>query len=387
MKIEFDKKSYIINGERKFLISGEFPYFRIPKKDWATRLDAFIESSGNCVATYVPWIVHEPTEGNILFDDCDERDLTDFMRLVKEKGIALILRPGPYVYSELLYSGLPTWLALNYPELHAKNIQGENFCLDSVSYLHPLFLGKVERWYKAFCKVVSPYLSKFGGPLFMIQVDNEMIGVHEWWGSIDYHPVTMGFWKEGGRYPVYLERIYGDIATLNTAYGTSYHSFLEVFPKAEPVRGKQIAVLEKDYHDFYCETIEEYAVILKNILIENGVDCFMCHNASSASMIPMFKGLNKAMGKDFVLGVDNYYALNITWSQNNLTPQYFMKVLFASDLLKILGNPTTVFEMPGGSPSQIPPILKEDLYACYMANLAAGMRGVNYYIYTGAKIF
>lgn len=33
MKIEFDKSSFIINGERKFFVSGEFPYFRVPKAD------------------------------------------------------------------------------------------------------------------------------------------------------------------------------------------------------------------------------------------------------------------------------------------------------------------------------------------------------------------
>ena len=137
MKIKFDKKSYIIDGERKFFISGEFPYFRVPKKDWDTRLAKFKEAGGNCVASYVPWILHEPNEGEILFDDCDERSLTDFMEAVKRHGLGLTLRPGPYVYSELLYSGLPLWLALHYPELHAQNINGENFCFDSVSYLHP----------------------------------------------------------------------------------------------------------------------------------------------------------------------------------------------------------------------------------------------------------
>ena len=387
MDLRFDEKSFIINGERKFFISGEFPYFRVPRKDWARRLELFVQSGGNCVATYVPWIIHEPNEGEILFDDCNERNLTAFMEEVKAQGLMLVLRPGPYVYSELLYCGLPTWLVKNYPEIKAKNIDGQSFYDASISYLHPLFLEKVKKYYEAFSRVIVPYLSENGGPVIMVQVDNELIGSHEWFGSYDYNPTTMGFGRKDGRYPLYLQKVYGEISALNEAYGTSYESFVEVSPKPEKERGKETARCMKDYHDFYCETVEEYALVLKEYLQGFGVQTTFCHNAAGATMIPLFKDMNKKLGDDFLLGVDNYYTLNITWAQNNPTPQYFTRVLFAADQLKMLGNPPTVMEMPGGSPSQIPPILKDDLYTCYMTNLAAGLRGVNYYIYTGGKNF
>lgn len=385
MKIEFDKSSFIINGERKFFVSGEFPYFRVPKADWDRRLDLFIEAGGNCVATYVPWVVHEPNEGEILFDDCDYRSLTDFMETVKRKGLALVVRPGPYVYSELINSGLPTWLVRNYPELHAKTIDGESFREESCSYLHPLFLEFTKKWYAEFARVIKPYLSQNGGPIVMVQLDNEVIGVHEWWGSIDYNPTTMGFGKADGRYPLFLKKKYGNIQTLNEAYGTNYSDFTDVHPKTDGTKGKENARKIKDYHDFYCGTVEEYVVVLRDILIKNGINTSFCHNASGAYVIAMTKDMNSKMGEGFLLGVDNYYTLGINWPQNNPTPLYFTRVLFAADQLKLLGNPPTVLEMPGGSPSDIPPILKEDLYTCYMTNLAAGMRGVNYYIFAGGK--
>ena len=140
MKVQFDEKSFLINGQRKFLVSGEFPYFRVPKADWARRLKLFAQSGGNCVASYVPWLLHEPEEGKILFDDCDERNLSAFIEEVKAQGLMLILRPGPYVYSEMMYSGLPTYIALNYPQIKARDIDGNIFCKESISYLHPLFL-------------------------------------------------------------------------------------------------------------------------------------------------------------------------------------------------------------------------------------------------------
>ena len=77
----FDKNGYIIDGVRQFMVSGEFHYFRVPKADWERRLNLFKEAGGNTVATYVPWCVHEQVEGEILFDDCEERDFSDFLRL------------------------------------------------------------------------------------------------------------------------------------------------------------------------------------------------------------------------------------------------------------------------------------------------------------------
>lgn len=382
-EFKFDQQSFIINGERKFLISGEFQYYRVPKKDWEKRLDIFIKAGGNCIASYVPWVIHEPKEGEILFDDCDERDLADFLKLVNNKGLFIILRPGPYVYSELINSGLPTWLVKKYPELHAKTIDGKDFKEESCSYLHPLFLKYTKRWYREFSKIIYPFTFENGGPIVMVQLDNEAIGVHEWWGSIDYNPITMGFGNEDGRYSRYLKEKYFHIENLNIAYGTAYKCFSEVHPKKMNSSNIQNARIIKDYQDFYYETVVEYLDVLKSYLIENGINTFFCHNAANPNYIPMMKSMNYRLGDKFLLGFDNYYTLNINWAQIHPSPDYFIRCIYAADMLSILGNPMTVLELPGGSPSDFPPILKEDLLTCYMTNLAAGMKGLNYYIFSG----
>lgn len=48
-----------------------------------------------------------------------------------------------------------------------------------------------------------------------------------------------------------------------------------------------------------------------------------------------------------------------------------------------MGFPPTVFELPGGSCSDWPPITPSDVLACYLTNLAFGMKGHNYYVFTG----
>jgi len=96
-----------------------------------------------------------------------------------------------------------------------------------------------------------------------------------------------------------------------------------------------------------------------------------------------FRETVDAMGDDFLLGSDHYYTLNQGWPQYSPTPRYAVRVFASNEMLRLLGMPPTVLEMPGGTPSDTPPILPEDLLACYRTNLAMGLKGVNFYIYTG----
>jgi beta-galactosidase len=89
------------------------------------------------------------------------------------------------------------------------------------------------------------------------------------------------------------------------------------------------------------------------------------------------------MGKTFLLGSDHYYNLGPDWPQNNPTPQYALNAFTSLEMLRLMGYPPVVFEIPSGSASDWPPVLPQDARACYMANLAFGMKGHNYYIFTG----
>jgi beta-galactosidase len=62
-----------------------------------------------------------------------------------------------------------------------------------------------------------------------------------------------------------------------------------------------------------------------------------------------------------------------------------MKNVYAADAMRAMGFPFTVLEMQLGTYSQIPPVLGEDLHQWYMLNLALGMKGVSYYIFTGGE--
>ena len=384
-EFEFDKIGFKTDGRDQFMISGEFHYFRVPAGDWKRRMELFKAAGGTCLATYVPWLIHEPEEGHIVFGDVPNRDLVRFLETAREVGLQVTLRPGPYQYSELVNDGLPDWLLTNYPEVLAQDINGEPFREASVSYLHPLFLEKARKYYRAFADVVRPYM---GDPVTMLQVDNELAGIHVWFGSMDYHPVTMGQGTETGRYPTFLKTKYGTLEALNEAYSLNAGSWADIQPIASGDKtNAAICRRLQDYYDFYCGTLAEYSCLLTSWLREDGLHSPICHNSANPTMNSMFTETVDAMGDGFLLGSDHYYTLNQSWKQNNPTPQYGIHVYYSMEMMRLMGMPPSVLEMPGGTPADTPPILPEDLLACYMTNLAMGMKGCNYYVYTGGPNF
>ncbi|MEG2597110.1 MAG: beta-galactosidase, partial [Oscillospiraceae bacterium] len=145
--ITFDQNGYYLDGKPIFLSSAELPYFRVPRKDWRFRLEKLKETGANCVCTYIPWAIYEPTDGKFVLEAGGPYDINAFLKLCAEMDLPVICRPGPYCYSELRYDGLPVWLCKNHPEIVAKDFHGEIFSATSVSYTHPYYLKRVKQWF------------------------------------------------------------------------------------------------------------------------------------------------------------------------------------------------------------------------------------------------
>jgi beta-galactosidase len=381
----FTKSCYYLNGKPTFLYSGEFQYFRVPRKDWKTRLALFKEAGGNCIATYTPWLLHEPEEGKFSFGGDDGvRDLEGFLKTCKEMGLYVIVRPGPYQYSELKHAGLPGWLVKSYPEIRAKNINNEDYDADVVSYLHPIFLEKTRAWFNAICPIIKKYSVDNGGPIVFVQLDNETDGIQIWGGGMDYNATSMGFGKRNGLYPVFLRSKYKDISVLNREYQTDYKSFEKVMP-IDPSMARTNPELRrsKDYADFYFTTISEYFQALTKMVRDNGIKLPVISNAWGGNADTHYYEAAQALGNSFLLGVDHYYNLGQSWEQNNPTPQFAAMVFTSLEALRVMGFPPTVLEMPAGSLADWPVIGPEDFEANVWINIAFGLKGLNYYIFTG----
>ena len=391
MKLSFDSQSLLFDGRRAFFFSGEMHYFRVPVADWRRRMRLWKEAGGNFIGTYVPWIVHEPEEGRIVFGDCPERDLAAFLRTAAEEGLQVLLRPGPYVYSELVSCGLPPWLYRDYPALRWKRPDGSDegpFGV-KISYMHPLFLEKARRWFRAVDEQVRPFLAENGGPVAAVQLDNELAGIHFWSGGPDANPETFGVGREDGRWPRWLARKYGSVAAANEAYGVMWNSLAEIPPITEARPNASIGeeCRRRDFYRCYREQLLEFLATLKSWLREDGVDTPLAHNCGSRNLLHLFEDAREALGPDFLLGYDQYYTLGPAWPQEHPTTSVAIDTHCNVDLVRALGWPAVGMEIQGGSYANFPPVLREDLFAFYMTHLAAGAKGINLYILTGGPNF
>ena len=107
-EVTYDERSFLIDGRRVWLVSGEVHYFRTPSGLWRDRLLKAKRAGLNCVCTYIAWNFHEPVEGQ--WQQGPDYDIAEFVGTAQELGLYVILRPGPYICAEWDMGGLPSWL-------------------------------------------------------------------------------------------------------------------------------------------------------------------------------------------------------------------------------------------------------------------------------------
>ncbi|XP_032953825.1 beta-galactosidase-1-like protein 3 isoform X3 [Rhinolophus ferrumequinum] len=149
---------YFTLGGHKFLIfGGSIHYFRVPRAYWRDRLLKLKACGFNTVTTYVPWNLHEPQRGK--FDFSGNLDLEAFVLMAAEIGLWVILRPGPYICSEIDLGGLPSWL-LQDPNLRLRTTDNG-------------FVEAVNQYFDHLMARVVPLQYHQGGPIIAVQVENE----------------------------------------------------------------------------------------------------------------------------------------------------------------------------------------------------------------------
>lgn len=157
MDFKIKGKKFYKNGEEVRLISGAIHYFRMFKQQYEDRLLKLKACGFNTVETYVPWNLHEPKEGQFVFDGF--YDFNEFIKTAEKLDLMVIVRPGPFICAEWEMGGLPGWL------LKDKNIKLR--CMDEK------YLAHVDRWFDEFIPRLVPHLCTNGGPVIAVQVENE----------------------------------------------------------------------------------------------------------------------------------------------------------------------------------------------------------------------
>jgi hypothetical protein len=151
--IRYDGQCFTINGQDTIVHSGCFHYPRCPRDLWRDRLMKFKQAGFNTIETYVFWNYHEAVEGH-----ADLSEFEDFVQLVHSMGFWMIVRPGPYVCAEWDAGGFPHWIiALQFPLRSAD----------------PESIHTSQRWYGHVLPVIQRNMITTGGPVIMIQIENE----------------------------------------------------------------------------------------------------------------------------------------------------------------------------------------------------------------------
>jgi beta-galactosidase len=149
---------FLLDGHPFQIISGEMHPARIPVEYWCHRIRMAKAMGVNTVAMYVFWNYHETKEGVFDFTS-GNRDIAQFVRIAQEEGLWVLLRPGPYVCAEWDFGGIPSYLLAD-PELRIRS-------------LNPRYMRAVERYISALARIVRPLLVVNGGPILMVQIENE----------------------------------------------------------------------------------------------------------------------------------------------------------------------------------------------------------------------
>jgi beta-galactosidase len=96
--VSYDHKAVVINGKRRILMSGSIHYPRSTPEMWPDLIQKAKDGGLDVIQTYVFWNGHEPVQGQYYFGD--RYDLVRFVKLVKQAGLYVHLRIGPYVCAE-----------------------------------------------------------------------------------------------------------------------------------------------------------------------------------------------------------------------------------------------------------------------------------------------
>lgn len=149
--------NFLYDGKPVQIHSGEMHFARVPEQYWRQRLQMIKAMGMNAVATYVFWNWQETAPG--VWNFSGDHDLAKFVKTAGEEGLFVILRPGPYACAEWEFGGFPWWLQKT-PGLVVRT-NNKPF-LDSANlYIH-----------KIAAQVKDLQVTK-GGPLIMVQVENE----------------------------------------------------------------------------------------------------------------------------------------------------------------------------------------------------------------------
>ncbi len=157
-RVQVGEDALLIDGRKRFLFAGDCGYGRLARFAWRDRLLAMKAAGLNAVSFYCVWRFHQPEEER--WDWSGNHDLAAFIDLIGELGLYAIFRMGPFVHGEFRNGGYPDWLA----DKLGRRLRSND----------PAYLRHAGEWYRRLIEIAKPRLIDAGGPIIMLQLENEL---------------------------------------------------------------------------------------------------------------------------------------------------------------------------------------------------------------------
>ncbi|MCM8809346.1 MAG: beta-galactosidase [Candidatus Omnitrophica bacterium] len=261
------------------IFGGEIQYFRLEDRYWEKVVEKLKESGLNFVSTYIPWGIHEIKKGIFDFEGrkSQKTNLIKFLEIVKKYELKIAVRPGPFICNEFLYGGYPERIVKENPEIFVLDYQNRHtkgYWIpkkegSQPSYLHPKYLEECETWLSAVSEVIKPYLSINGGPIEMINLDNEVsyITMDSMFDS-DYNECMVG---KDGYYYKFLKNKYKDVVNLPKVPFYNVKEFEDIQAPRNLVEVEKNLIYYFDWIEFKEWVMAEYLKRLREIYEKNGI--------------------------------------------------------------------------------------------------------------------
>ncbi len=242
-RITFRNGRFYKGDDPLFIVASDYHYFRDKRSHWADRLDKLKAADVNTITFYLPWRHHLRVDdaGRRSFDFTgetkDSRDVVTFMKLMAERGLYMIAKPGPFIHSELNIGGLPDITSPSFnPDItvcraHDQSRVTWEYCRSELpSPFDQTFDDLTREWMTAVRPLLLPYLSD-EGPLIALQFNDETV-----YCTANSPPWYMGYDEPSlGYFRKLLAEKYGDIGTYNRLHETTCAGFDDVTPPVLPV--------------------------------------------------------------------------------------------------------------------------------------------------------
>lgn len=331
---------FVRDGKPHVIRSGEIHYPRVPREYWRDRLRKAKAMGLNTIQTYVFWNLHEPEPGK--FDFSGNLDIAAFVRIAGEEGLDVIVRPGPYICTELDFGGFPAWL-LSTPGLRVRSMDVR-------------FLEYSARYMKRVARELAPLSVTRGGPIVMAQVENEYGSFgrdRDYMEAIKRQMLDAGFdmplFTADGAGPSYFEGgpLPGVPAVINFGGGLedAKASFAEL-EKFRPGGPRMVGEYWAGWFDHWGEKhhvtdAQDQAAAL-DWMLENGISfsIYMWHGGTSFAWQP---GANYSASEPYQPDTTSYDYDGALDEAGRVTPKYR---LFREVIARHLPKGETLPEIP-----------------------------------------